>query len=309
MKAALLRALLFCTGLALVMWAALPAGMTPAGAAPRFAVTETPPTEPPTLTPSATPPPTSTPTGTPIPTPTPTATEIGPAPSLTPVTPSETPTPPPTDTPPPEEPPPSRRDTATPTASPTTAVEQATAELPTATPVGGSGGPVADPSIEKSVSPSRAVVGQRVVYTIAVTNLGPGPAAGVRVSDTLPSFVRPNEVSTTRGQASLSGQSVEVLIGDLAPGETVTITITATVVAPAPGNNRNLATVTSDTPDANLDNNQSSVPLETDAPTSLPNTGDEGPGGAPVAVLLLGLALIAASMVVTRGAAGARPRE
>ena len=64
MKAALLRLLLFCTGLALVMWAVLPVGVTPAGAAPRLAVTETSTAEP------ATPTATAAPTDPPIPTPT-----------------------------------------------------------------------------------------------------------------------------------------------------------------------------------------------------------------------------------------------
>lgn len=290
MKAALLRVLLFCTGLALVMWAALPAVDTPAVAAPSFLVTETPPTEPPTLTP--------------------TATEIAPAPSITPVQ-SPSSTPPPADTATPEEPPPDRPRA---TATPTLPVEAATATaLPTASPTpGGPGGPVADPAIEKSVSPSKAVVGQRVVYTITVTNLGSGTATGVRVDDTLPSFVQPTGVSTTRGQASLNGQSVQVLIGDLAPGETVTITIEATVVAPAPNDNRNLATVTSETPDSNPDNNQASVPLETDGPSSLPNTGVEEEARAPMLVLLLGvlgLALIGASIVVTHRATATGARR
>jgi hypothetical protein len=147
-----------------------------------------------------------------------------------------------------------------------------------------------------------------------VTNLGPSLATNVRVDDTLPSFVRPTGVSTTKGQASLNGQSVQVFIGELAPGESVTITIEATVVALASSNNRNLATVASDTPDGNLANNQASVPLDTDGPSALPNTGAEDEARAPFLVVLLGvlgLALIGASIVVTHRATatGARRRE
>lgn len=302
MKIALLRALLCCAGLALLSWAVLPSAVTPATAAPRFAVTETSTAEPPTPTPipSATLPPAP-----PSPPP-PTATEIGGGPPPPPASPTLETAP----TSPPEEPPPDDSDDDGPTATPSTApggptatpspvagVVTPTVALPALSPTaGGAGGPLADPAITKSVSPAVAQVGQRVVYTISVTNLGTGSAAGVRVDDTLPSFVRPVEVTTTRGQASISGQSVQVLIGDLAPGETVTISVTATVVAPAPASNRNLATVSSDTPDGNPSNNQASIPLETDGPTSLPNTGDEGQGGASALILMLGLALLGAGI-------------
>jgi hypothetical protein len=141
-----------------------------------------------------------------------------------------------------------------------------------------------------------------------VTNFGATTATGVRAEDTLPAFVSPTGASTSRGQANLSGQSVQVFIGDLAPGETVTITIDARVVALASEDNRNQGTVTSDTPDGNLDNNQASVPLDTQGPSSLPNTGDSA-GGVPAVALLLGLAMIAASLLLTRGATHARPRE
>lgn len=288
MKAALLRSLLLCTGLALMVWAVLPTAVTPAAAAPPLVVTETTTAEPPTPTSTPLPP---SPTSSPIPSPT--ATEIGPAPSVE--VPTETP----------EEPPPPKRSTPTPSPSPTDPSGEA---LVTPTPEGVTD-PEADPAITKSVSPPRAQVGQRVVYTISVTNLGTAPATGVRVTDTLPAFVRPEGATASRGQTSVSGQTVEVLIGDLAPGETVTITIEATVVAPAPAANSNLATVTSDTPDANLDNNQASVPLDTEGPSSLPNTGADLGGATPLLALLLGLALIVASLFVTPGSARSRPRE
>ncbi len=262
MKAALTRALLFIAGLTLIAWGMLPSATTSVGAAPLLVVTETTTGEP------------STPTSEPSPT----ATEIG---GLTPL-PTDTATPPPEDTPRPDRP----RPTATPTALPPTPTPEPTASIP------------ADPAISKSVSPGSAMVGDSVEYTIIVTNLGGTVATGVVVDDTLPAFLSPTGATSTRGEVSVSGQSVRVTIGDLNPGEVVTITVTATVVAPAtPPNNRNLAIVTSTSPDANPDNNQASVPVDTiDAPATLPDTSDEERLLLPVAALLLGLLLVAASL-------------
>lgn len=269
MKAAFARALLFVAGLALIAWGMLPSAAGQVGAAPRLLVTETTTAEPPTPTPEP---------------PTPTATQVG---DLTPV-PTETPPPAPTDEPRDDD------DDPDPTATPVPATATPTA-VPAAPP---------DPAISKSVNPPVAQVGESVEYTIVVTNLGGTVATGVVVDDTLPAFLTPTGVSASRGEATLSGQAVRVTIGDLEPGETVTITVRATVAATAAApNNRNLAIVSSTSPDGNPDNNQASVPLDTALPAQLPGTGDDGRGALPLAALLLGAALVAASLAVRRRAA------
>lgn len=284
MKAAPARALLTLLGLLLIGWGMAPRLITPAAAAPYMLVTETPPIEPPTSTPV-------TPTTPPDP---PTAT-------LPPATPTATlPPEPPTATPPPvipTEPPDDGGDVGgeEPREQPTATPE------PTATPTAAPLPPAADPTISKSVSPSAAVVGDSVTYTILVTNQGGAPASGVVVEDTLPGFLDVGEVSATRGQVSVSGQSVRVEIGDLAAGESVEIRVQARVRAAAtPPNNTNLAVVSS-SPDSNPDNNQASVPLDTIVPAVLPATsGDTSP--LPLLATILGLILIAASVFVRRGA-------
>jgi uncharacterized repeat protein (TIGR01451 family) len=285
MKAAPARTLLIVIGLLLIAWGIAPRQAAPAAASPRMLVTETPPIEPPTSTPL---PPTNTPeppTNTPLP---PTVTV-----PVTPVPPTNTPLPP-TEIPrdegggEPSEP------AATPTSTP----------MPTATATAGPPAPAADPAISKSVSPAAAVVGDTVTYTILVTNQGGAPASGVVVEDTLPAFLAPGEVSASRGQVSVSGQTVRVEIGDLAAGETVEIRVRATVTAaPAAPNNRNLAVVSSSSPDANPDNNQASVPLETIVPAALPRTSAAS-DLPPALATILGLALIAASVLVRRQARG-----
>lgn len=281
MKAALSRALMFVAGLALLGWGMLPAGAVSVGAAPLLLVTETSSAEPPTPTPD-----------TPVPTATREVGELTPGPTNTPAPTSTTPPEPPSEPPPDDD---ESNDTAVPTATPVPAT-------PTATPAAAA---PADPAISKSVSPGTARVGDSVTYTINVTNLGGSVATDVTVEDSLPAILRPTGVTSSKGEASLSGQTVRVTIGDLAPGETVTITVQATVVAqPAAPNNRNLATVSSSSPDANLDNNQASVPLDPAVvPAVLPTTGDAGQGLGPLAAMLLGLTLIAASVLVRRRAA------
>ncbi len=267
MKAVPGRALLLVIGVLLVGWGLLPRQSMPAAAAPLLIVTETATGEPPTRTPTPD-------TGqlTPVPTQAPTS-----PPAATPTSP-----PPPDDGRPENTPTPTA--TATPTATP----------IPTV---------LADPAVSKSVSPSVVTVGGRVTYTIVVTNLGGSVATGVVVEDTLPSIVTIGEVTADRGEVTVSGNTVRVVIGDLAPGETVNIRISAQVTAaPVPPNNTNLALVSSESPDANLDNNQASAALTGPPPVTLPGTSSAGTGLLPALATVLGLALIAGSFLLRRRA-------
>lgn len=281
MKAVRVRALLFVLGLMLIGWGVAPRNAAMVQAAPAMLITETATGEPPTNTPV-------TPTNTPASQVDPTSTPTSPPPPAVTDTPTATATPAP---PPPADAPPGP--SATPTITATLAPSPSPAPAP--------GGPVPDPAVTKSVSPSTVTVGETVVYTILVTNLGDAPAAGVAVDDTLPSFLALMEATATRGTVSTSGQSVRVEIGDLAPGETVEVRVSVRVTAPAAApNNRNLAVVSSTTPDGNPDNNQASVPVDAAAPPSLPNTSD--PTTLPLLATALGLALVAGSLFVRSGA-------
>ena len=163
----------------------------------------------------------------------------------------------------------------------------------------------ADLSITKSVNRSTVAVGDSVEFTIRVTNIGNATAHHVVAEDSLPSFLALIGTSATRGDVSVSGTTVRVTIGDLAPGETATLTITARVVATAmPPDNINGATVSSDSLTDNLGNNSSVVSLITDAqpsptaaiPTLLPNTGTPN-DSATWLLVALGVGLIAASLL------------
>lgn len=262
MKAVRIRALLFVAGLLMIGWSMAPRQSIGVGAAPALLITETTTGEPATPTPIT---PTPAENVDPTSTPTPTASPV-PVATVTPV-------PEPRD----------REPTATP--------------LPTLTPLLATPIPGPDPAVSKSVSPGSAGIGETVVYTILVTNLGGLPATGVVVDDTLPVFLELVDATATRGVVTTSGRTVRVEIGDLAAGETVEVRVSARVLAPAtPPDNVNLAVVTSSSADTNTENNRASVPLDTLTPEVLPNTG--ATDAFPLLIALLGLALVAASLVV-----------
>jgi uncharacterized repeat protein (TIGR01451 family) len=129
------------------------------------------------------------------------------------------------------------------TNDPATADNTSTA---TTTVTGASG---ADLSITKS-GPASVNPGQNIVYTIAVTNIGPLPATGVVVSDATPAGL--TFVSNSGGCTAAFPCS----LGALTAGQTVTITSTFNV-PPAYGNPNisNTASVTGTSSDTNLANN------------------------------------------------------
>jgi uncharacterized repeat protein (TIGR01451 family) len=295
MKSARVRALLFVAGVLLIVWGVVLRQSVPVAAAPSMLITETPTSEPPSPTPR----PTDAPAASPSPT--------SPPPTSTSVPPTNTPPPPPppTSTPEPDDGDREPRPTATATPEPTATLTPTPIVTPTVAPALGP-----DPAVTKSVSPPSAIVGQTVVYTIQVTNLGDVPATGVVVEDTLPSFLSIVDVTATRGTVTTSGQSVRVEIGDLAPGEVVEVRISARVRAPsAAPNNVNLAVVSSTSPDSNLENNRASVALDAGRPAVLPNTADEPWSPLPVVATTLGLALVAGSILMGRSARSTRRRR
>ncbi len=86
----------------------------------------------------------------------------------------------------------------------------------------------ADLLLTHHVFPNTVMVGQQVTYTLRVTNLGPGTATGVTVTDNLPAtttfaFCDPNS------QCSGTGNNRTVTFASLAAGATATATITANV--------------------------------------------------------------------------------
>jgi uncharacterized repeat protein (TIGR01451 family) len=86
--------------------------------------------------------------------------------------------------------------------------------------------PVSDLVVTKHVDLRVARQGQRLRYTITVTNKGPDPATGVRLTDTPRLPVRILQIHTGQGHCQ-PGPPLTCTLGTLHPGAHVTITIIA----------------------------------------------------------------------------------
>ena len=83
---------------------------------------------------------------------------------------------------------------------------------------------VADLSLFKTVDPNSAVLGERITYTLTVSNAGPDAASGVIVRDQLPAGL--TWVSDSGGYDHVTGAWE---VGSLRVGHSATLTIVATV--------------------------------------------------------------------------------
>ncbi len=125
-------------------------------------------------------------------------------------------------------------------------------------------GPKADLSITKSGAPNPVVSGNRLTYTLTVTNDGPQNASGVTATDPLPDTLRFNSVSSTQGTCTRSitrpkprNGTVTCSLGNLANGASASITINVT--ATTPGTLTNTASVSGNESDPNALNNSATA--------------------------------------------------
>ncbi|TWU57755.1 DUF11 domain-containing protein [Rubripirellula reticaptiva] len=87
--------------------------------------------------------------------------------------------------------------------------------------------PVADLSLTKTVDNARPNVNDEVLFTVAVTNVGPDTATGVVVTDLLPAGL--TVISSTVNAGTYVDATGRWTIGNVAIGETPTLTIRAQV--------------------------------------------------------------------------------
>jgi uncharacterized repeat protein (TIGR01451 family)/CSLREA domain-containing protein len=111
----------------------------------------------------------------------------------------------------------------------------------------------ADLAVTQTAPKDPTVLGSPVTYTATVRNNGPQPAAGVVLTDTLPSG---SKLVSAKG-ATCSGAPVVCQVPDLAPGTSTVVTIKAS--APRIGVATNKAVVTGAYSDPDLTNNTSTV--------------------------------------------------
>jgi uncharacterized repeat protein (TIGR01451 family) len=106
-----------------------------------------------------------------------------------------------------------------------------------------------------------------VTYTITVNNLGPDPAIGVTMTDTIPASM--TFVSATPTQGTCTGMGPVICsLGNMNSGSSATVTVVARTGAV--GASMNSATVSSATPDPNPGNNTASATFVAFIPTLSP---------------------------------------
>ena len=119
----------------------------------------------------------------------------------------------------------------------------------------------ADVSVVKTASPNPVNPGERVTYTIVVSNAGPSAAENVILTDNIPASITDVEFSVNGG-GTFNPWTGSLNLGTLAAGASRTILVRGTVSNTATGTITNTAIVSSTTPDPNPDNNTSTVTTE-----------------------------------------------
>ena len=141
---------------------------------------------------------------------------------------------------------------------------------------------VADVSLAKSVDKATPVEGSEVVYTMTVTNTGPGTAPSVTVKDSFPAGLT---VLSTSGCEGTTGVP-SCFLGTLAPGSSKSFTVRARVSSGTAGSTvTNNALVTFNGNDRNTANNRASASVRPVAPPnpslSVSKTADKSGAVAP----------------------------
>jgi uncharacterized repeat protein (TIGR01451 family)/fimbrial isopeptide formation D2 family protein len=158
--------------------------------------------------------------------------------------------------------------------------------------------PGATLSITKKLDSSSLVTGQTAAYTVTVNSLGPSPAAGVAVTDHLPTGLVPVSASGTGWACVISGQEVDCgYQSALASGASSSIAIAATVTATS-GTLANAATFSAQTQLVGQSTTSATTPPVAVTPLveAAAGSADPGDGSGPtgsLAVTGLDLLLLA----------------
>jgi uncharacterized repeat protein (TIGR01451 family) len=181
----------------------------------------------------------------------------------------------------------------------------------------------ADPAVTVSLSTDQVAVGDELLVTLAITNLGNQLAQGVIVEQSLPPYLTLVALGIERGQVVSEGSTIGCWVGDVAPGEVVLCTISVRVLdLPADGLIWNGAQLTS-SEDSDLPDNNQPAPLQllqatiqptaAALPTSMPpvlpavlptTAGGSGAGGLLLLTAGLLLLLIGSRLYRSRGVRG-----
>jgi large repetitive protein len=122
--------------------------------------------------------------------------------------------------------------------------------------------PRADVSIVKTATSPTALIGDTVTYELTVANHGPDDAADVTVTDPLPADSSFVSAKPSSGTCAVVAGTLVCDVGSVANGSVVRIQLQ--VILTAAGDTRNVAQVTTSTPDPKPANNQASTAMTTE---------------------------------------------
>jgi uncharacterized repeat protein (TIGR01451 family) len=131
---------------------------------------------------------------------------------------------------------------------------------------GGGQCPGADLGLTMSASPNPVIVTSNLVYTLTVTNFGPGPADNVVIAQGLPTNLTFVQVSGYPSTPTLAGTNLNILLGSIPVYGTATVFVTA--FPTSPGVITSSAIVGSQDTDNNPNNNTASASVICTEPTA-----------------------------------------
>lgn len=138
---------------------------------------------------------------------------------------------------------------------------------------------LADLSIDKTGEPNPVFIGQKLTYTIIVTNAGPSPAEGTVIADTLPSALTDTEYSLDSLLWYPWTGSYDV--GIMEPGTAFLLYLRSVVSSDtAPGPLTNTATVSALTSDPDPDNNNAAETVDVEGSADISVTKSAVPSPA-----------------------------
>lgn len=153
----------------------------------------------------------------------------------------------------------------------------------------------ADLAITKTVNPNPVTVGEEITYTIMVRNNGPDTAQNVRVIDILPEGIEFMDYTATVGTYDPS--TGMWTIGDLEDGQTATLTIKAKAIRSGVFNN--VAVVSSDTYDPDMDNSEATASLTVREPVKAVTVPMQ-PTGLPLGYLAIAVLVVLAGVLIPK---------
>jgi len=127
-------------------------------------------------------------------------------------------------------------------------------------------GVVNDVGLTMVLSNNLAIAGEPLTFILTLTNIGPGTASGVRLTNTFPTGTSLVGVTASQGTCVTNGLNVVCDVGTMTNESSVRVTLT--LIANQAGTITNFATATRAEPDFYIENNSASVSATVIPPAS-----------------------------------------